>query len=141
VSTLPLIGNLLTLWLARYWDDPLEFKPDRFLKPDWNRDAFIGFSGGPRACLGRKYVFLLQEHLMLLTALNRFAETEAVVVLTMLVSRYKLSVKEEPQFAKETFEQRKERVLQTMTLLTLTWVPFSLLSVRPHVDGLMDLGL
>lgn len=42
--------------LAKYWDDPLTFKPDRFMKPDWNRDAFLPFSGGPRACLGRRCV-------------------------------------------------------------------------------------
>ena len=40
-------------YLARYWEDPHSFKPDRFLK-DWPRDAFLSFSAGARACLGRK---------------------------------------------------------------------------------------
>lgn len=97
----------------KYWEDPLEFKPDRFLKPDWNRDAFLPFSGGPRACLGRK-----------------FAETEAVASLTMLVSRYKISVKEEPQFAKETVEQRKARILKTTDLISLTPVKVPLTFTR-----------
>jgi hypothetical protein len=51
----------------------------------------------------------------------------------MLVSRYKLSVKEEPQFAKETFEQRKERVLHTIDLITLTCVLFLLRLSRPEL--------
>lgn len=38
----------------------------------------------------------------------------------MLVSRYKIEVKEEPEFAGETFEERKERVLRVKSGLTLT---------------------
>lgn len=37
---------------ARYWEDPFSFKPERFLG-EWNKDAFIPFSGGARACIGR----------------------------------------------------------------------------------------
>jgi cytochrome P450 len=44
---------------AKYWDDPHSFNPSRFLG-DWPRDAFLPFSGGPRACLGRRLVYLLQ---------------------------------------------------------------------------------
>lgn len=54
----------------------------------------------------------------------RFFETEAVAVLTMLVSRYKIEVKDEPQFASETFEERKERVLVVKRGLSLTYVLF-----------------
>ncbi|KAL8277596.1 hypothetical protein RQP46_010028 [Phenoliferia psychrophenolica] len=44
----------------KYWgEDAATFKPDRFFDaPDgsyrWPRDAFLGFSGGHRACLGQK---------------------------------------------------------------------------------------
>ena len=31
--------------------------------------------------------------------------------MTMLVSRYKIEVKEEPEFARETFEERYARIL------------------------------
>lgn len=42
--------------LAKYWDDPSEFRPERFLG-DWDKYAWVPFSSGPRACLGRRYVF------------------------------------------------------------------------------------
>lgn len=40
----------------------------------------------------------------------RFFETEGVAVVTMLVSKYKIEIKEEPQFAGETFEERYARI-------------------------------
>jgi len=86
----------------RYWEDPYTFKPSRFLG-DWPRDAFLPFSGGVRACLGR-----------------RFAETEAIAAITMLVARYKVEVLEEPQFANETFERRRDRILDCHSGLSLT---------------------
>ena len=52
----------------------------------------------------------------------RFAETEAIAVLAMLVSHYKIAIREEPQFAGETFEERKSRILSTRLGLTLTYV-------------------
>ncbi|KAG2031427.1 cytochrome P450 [Suillus americanus] len=85
----------------KYWEDPFAFKPERFLG-DWNRDAFIAFSSGYRGCVGRK-----------------FAETEGAAVLTILISQYIISIKDEPQFAGETYEQRKARVLDAQTMLTL----------------------
>jgi len=54
--------------------------------------------------------------------LYRFFETEGIAVLTMLVSQYKITVKEEPQFAAETFEQRKSRLLDCVSIITLTYV-------------------
>ncbi|TFK49124.1 cytochrome P450 [Heliocybe sulcata] len=87
----------------RYWEDPHAFKPARFLEKDWPRDAFLPFSAGARACIGR-----------------RFFETEGIAILTMLVAKYKIEVKEEPQFAAETFEQRRERLLANRPGLTLT---------------------
>jgi hypothetical protein len=40
----------------------------------------------------------------------RFSETEAIAIMMMLVSRYKIEVKEEPEFAGETFEERYARI-------------------------------
>jgi hypothetical protein len=50
----------------------------------------------------------------------RFFEVEGVVVLTMLLSRYKVEVKEEPEFIDETFEQRYARVTAFKTILSTT---------------------
>lgn len=86
----------------RYWDDPHEFKPKRFLQ-DWPRDAFVPFSTGARSCVGRC-----------------FSETESIAILAVILSRYKVEVKLESQFASETFEERKARVLSSKQGLTLT---------------------
>jgi hypothetical protein len=51
---------------------------------------------------------------------SRFAETEATAVVTMLVSRYKIEVKEEPEFAGETFEERYARITTFKQGLTTT---------------------
>lgn len=40
----------------------------------------------------------------------------------MLIARYRVELKEEPQFAHETFEQRKERILRCKPGITLTYV-------------------
>ena len=50
----------------------------------------------------------------------RFAELESMVAITMILQKYKITVKEDPKFAGETFEQKKERVLETKEGLTLT---------------------
>jgi cytochrome P450 len=33
--------------VARYWENPMDFVPERFLG-HWNKDAFIPFSSGAR---------------------------------------------------------------------------------------------
>ena len=89
-----------------YWPEPAAFRPARFLAADgsggYNRDAFLPFGGGARACIGRG-----------------FAETEGVAVLTRIIARYRVEVKEEPRFRDETFEQRKERLLKCGHSLTI----------------------
>ncbi|KAI0346597.1 cytochrome P450 [Trametopsis cervina] len=87
----------------KYWENPTEFQPSRFMKPDWPRDAFMPFSGGARSCIGR-----------------RFSEVEAVAVLTLYSLKYEIEVKVEPQFEHESFEERKARLLSWKPLLTLT---------------------
>ncbi|EKM52723.1 uncharacterized protein PHACADRAFT_211944 [Phanerochaete carnosa HHB-10118-sp] len=96
----------------RYWQDPYAFKPERF-QGDWPRDAFLPFSSGARSCLGR-----------------RFFETEGIAILTMLVSRYTVEIKPEPEFAGESFEERKERILRVKRGLTLMPVRMPLVFKR-----------
>ena len=85
----------------RYWEEPDEFKPARFLDP-YHREAFLPFSGGPRGCIGRG-----------------FAETEGVAVLTLITSRYKVEVREEARFEGETVQARKKRLLKSVHNLTV----------------------
>ncbi|KAF8633326.1 hypothetical protein AX17_004498 [Amanita inopinata Kibby_2008] len=96
----------------RYWKNPHEFNPSRFLG-DWNRDAFVPFSIGARACLGRK-----------------FAETESVAVLSMIVMHYQVEIKNEPKFSGESFEAKKARVLQTSDGISLAPVKVPLVFKR-----------
>ena len=86
---------------ARYWPNPDAFQPERFLGP-YARDAFLPFSGGPRGCIGRG-----------------FAETEGVAVLSLIISRYRVEVRDEPRFRGESFELRKERLLKSQHSLTI----------------------
>lgn len=41
---------------------------------------------------------------------SRFFETEGIAIVTTLVSRYKIEIKDEPEFAGETFEERYARI-------------------------------
>jgi hypothetical protein len=41
---------------------------------------------------------------------SRFFETEGIAIMTILVSRYKIEIKEEPKFAGESFEERYARI-------------------------------
>ncbi|KAI9436149.1 cytochrome P450 [Lactarius psammicola] len=96
----------------RYWKDPHTFRPERFLE-EWPRDAFLPFSAGARACLGR-----------------RFFETESIAVITMMISRYRVEVKEEPAFIGETFEQRFARITASKLFVTTTPVRVPLVFKR-----------
>ncbi|KAG9026657.1 hypothetical protein FRB95_008627 [Tulasnella sp. JGI-2019a] len=89
----------------RYWPDPYTFKPDRFLDANWPREAHTSFWLGPRACMGK-----------------RFAEVEAMTVITLIVRRYKLTVdtKRFPDIPGETKLERRERVLKVKLPFMIT---------------------
>ncbi|KDQ09997.1 hypothetical protein BOTBODRAFT_137276 [Botryobasidium botryosum FD-172 SS1] len=96
-NTMILIDAVGLHYNPRYWKDPHEFQPDRFMSGDWNRDALMAFSAGSRSCLGR-----------------RFSETEAVAALTMIVLRYKIELNRElfPIISGETPMMTRERLLK-----------------------------
>ena len=52
----------------------------------------------------------------------------------MLMSRYKVAIKEEPEYAHETFEERKARILNAKPGLTLTFVDTLLPLDINHTD-------
>ncbi|KAL5634078.1 hypothetical protein ACGC1H_006046 [Rhizoctonia solani] len=94
-----------------YWESPDEFDPERFMDPHWNRDAFVPFSLGPRACIGR-----------------RFAETALVAELTALISKYKVSI-DQSRFKfidGETILERRSRLIHPKVGITLTPASYSL---------------
>ncbi|KAG8953494.1 hypothetical protein FRC04_002336 [Tulasnella sp. 424] len=89
----------------RYWKEPYSFKPKRFLESDWPRDAFIPFSSGARACIGR-----------------RFAEVECIGMISMLLKRFRITVDENrfPTILNETPLARRERLFESFQALSLT---------------------
>jgi hypothetical protein len=48
----------------------------------------------------------------------RFFETEGIAIMTTLVSKYRIEIKEEPEFAGETFEERYARITASREGLT-----------------------
>jgi cytochrome P450 len=85
-----------------YWKDPYTFRPQRFLE-DYPKDSFLPFSAGARACLGR-----------------RFFETESIAVITMMMLKYRVEVKQEPEFVGETLEQCFARITSSEQYLSNT---------------------
>lgn len=83
----------------RYFDEPEKYKPSRWYGIANESEAFSAFSIGPRACIGRK-----------------FATTEAVAFLTVLLRDWKVEpiLKED-----ETKEEWRDRVLDAKLVLTL----------------------
>ena len=58
--------------------------------------------------------------------LFRFFETESIAVITMMVLKYRVEVKEEPEFIGETFEQRFARITSSEQYMTNTYAMSSL---------------
>ncbi|MBL7852448.1 MAG: cytochrome P450 [Cyclobacteriaceae bacterium] len=40
---------------AKYWEEPLSFRPERFLRQKENTRIFFPFGGGPRLCIGNNF--------------------------------------------------------------------------------------
>jgi cytochrome P450 len=59
-------GPALTHRLPEVFEDPLAFKPERFLGPGPRPEGFLAFGGGPRRCPGEQ--FALNEVLLILAA-------------------------------------------------------------------------
>jgi len=70
-GTLVMMSPFVTHRRADIWDDPLEFRPERFIEKDPDRHpfAFYPFSGGPRSCIG-KY-FGMMEMLIIVSMIAR----------------------------------------------------------------------
>ncbi len=55
---------LMSQWLmhrdARFWPEPLQFRPERWLTPDTQRPkmAYFPFGAGPRLCVGERFAWM-----------------------------------------------------------------------------------
>ena len=56
----------------------------------------------------------------------RFFETESIAVITMMMFKYSVEVKQEPEFIGETFEERFARITSSRQMLTNTYAISSL---------------
>jgi cytochrome P450 len=65
------VGIGLVLTNLKYFDDPMEFKPDRFNRPFEHQNAFIPFSGGPRNCIGQ-HMAMMEVRIALVEILKRY---------------------------------------------------------------------
>jgi len=63
--------------IAKYWEDPYIFKPERFLG-EWNRDAFLPFSGGEYLSVFRRN---LNTHRSMKVTEHALEESECVDVI------------------------------------------------------------
>lgn len=64
----------------RWWDDPLKFRPQRWLTPvERPRFAFLPFGGGPRVCIG-----------------SHFARMEAILCLAAVAKHQQFQVAHDP---------------------------------------------
>lgn len=62
----------------KYFKDPEEFRPERWENECDNIHpyAFLGFSAGPRSCIG-KQLALLQSKITIVKMIKRYAEIES----------------------------------------------------------------
>ena len=92
---------------------------------------------GSRACLGRRYEqtwSFLTRRSIYPCFFFRFFETESIAVITMMLLKYRVEVKEEPEFVDETFEQRFARITASESYLTNTYAyPHSLVP-QPEIS-------
>ncbi|CCO35947.1 hypothetical protein BN14_10068 [Rhizoctonia solani AG-1 IB] len=104
-STLVYIYSTGLHYHPGYWESPEDFDPERFMDPYWNRDAFVAFSLGPRACIGR-----------------RFAETTLVAELVTLISKCRVAIDETRfKFVEgESIVERRSRLIHPEVRLTLS---------------------
>lgn len=56
----------------RYWEEPLAFRPDRFLKGKESSRIFFPFGGGPRLCIGNNFA-MAEMALFISSFIHRFA--------------------------------------------------------------------
>lgn len=65
------LGLGMTMTNVKYFDDPWEFKPERFNSPLEHPNAFMPFSGGPRNCIGQ-HMSMMEVRVALVDILKKY---------------------------------------------------------------------
>ncbi len=61
-----------------YWENPLQYKPERFIEGNYMQDAFVPFGRGPRMCIGSHFAMLELQMVIQSLAYNfDFVDTQA----------------------------------------------------------------
>ncbi|KAG0694739.1 hypothetical protein DFH29DRAFT_1083704 [Suillus ampliporus] len=100
----------------KYWEDPYTFKPERFLG-DWNRDAFL-----PSAVVTEhvreesERIDIIPGHPFEFVQVRGNGGNGYSDHFTFAIYHFH---QDEPQFAGETYEQRKDEILNAQSRLTL----------------------
>ncbi|KAL8279097.1 hypothetical protein RQP46_008555 [Phenoliferia psychrophenolica] len=107
-----------------YWTEPFAFRPARFVdtpEERWNRDAWVPFSGGPRACLGQKFALVESVAIISHICLNY-----TIHVPPALVEQYRT-------LPGESQRDRRERIFKPTNGITLTPGPPARVLAPPPV--------
>lgn len=82
----PLIMNMFNIHHSKkYWEDPEQFKPERFETDDVNT-SWLPFGSGARQCIGMN--FSLIEQRVILSMLCKFGAIILTIFLTLSLTFY-----------------------------------------------------
>jgi len=66
-------------WSKKYWKNPTEFQPERWLEGEEANNQLLAFASGPRMCIG-----------------NKFAMLEIQIALTLLIQNFEWTLARSP---------------------------------------------
>jgi cytochrome P450 len=65
------LGFGVSMFNPKYFDDPKEFKPERFNLPLEHPNSFMPFSGGTRNCIGQ-HMAIMEVRIALVDILKKY---------------------------------------------------------------------
>eukprot|EP01080_Neovahlkampfia_damariscottae_P004059 gene4059-7348_t len=96
--------NILSLHTdERYWDEPMEFNPERWSKPIKNKCAYLPFSMGSRKCIGSTFS-LIESNIILATIVKNF---KVVLEDESFVPKSQFGIVAKPSDLQLKFQRRK----------------------------------
>lgn len=98
----PIVISLIGLHRdAQHFPDPLSYQPERFLEgnKNFNQNAYLGFGEGPRHCIGKKYLFIINITLYIIYLSNilgaRMGKVNVKLALAKVLSNFDLEINQE----------------------------------------------